>query len=79
MMNLSITDPEIDWRAIAAALYPAARTAGCLCQYERNSAGVPVWFPTEAGGLGRKLIKRCSRCIAIEAHETAVKAEAGTP
>lgn len=74
-MNLFITDPVTDWRAIAAALYPAARTAGCICEYERTKGGVPVWFPIEGGGIGRKLIKRCSRCIAIEMHETAVIAE----
>jgi hypothetical protein len=71
-MNLSILDtPDIDWRAVADALYPAARTAGCQCQYERNSAGVPVWFPMEGGGLGRKLTHRCGRCIAKEMYETA--------
>jgi len=81
-LNLSITDPVIDWeveakrwRAIAAALYPAARTAGCLCEYERTKGGVPIWYPAEGGGIERKLIKRCARCKALEMHETAVKAE----
>jgi len=64
-----------NWRAIAEALYPAARTAGCLCEYQRTPGGVPMWFPTEGGGIGRKLIRRCSRCQAIEMHETAVIAE----
>jgi hypothetical protein len=59
------------WQAIAAALYPAAKSAGCRCEYERNGAGVPVWYPNEAGGIGRKLIKRCSRCLALEAYEVA--------
>jgi hypothetical protein len=74
-LNLSMADPVTDWRAIAEALYPAARTAGCICEYERTKGGVPIWFPTEGGGIARKLIKRCSRCLAIEMHETAVKAE----
>ena len=81
-MNLSITDPVIDWeaeakrwRAIADALYPAARTAGCLCEYQRAPGGVPIWFPAEGGGIARKLIRRCSRCKAIDMHETAINAE----
>lgn len=58
-----------NWRAIADALYPAARTAGCTCDYQRTAGGVPMWFPMEGGGIARKLIKRCARCIAIEAYE----------
>jgi hypothetical protein len=82
-MNLSMSDPVIDWeaeakrwRTISAALYPAARTAGCICEFERNAAGVPMWFPTEGDGIARKLIKRCSRCKAIEMHEIAISGEA---
>lgn len=74
-MNLPMSDPVIDWKLVAAALYPAARTAGCTCDYERTSTGVPMWFPIEGGGIGRKLIKRCARCKAIEMHELAVIAE----
>lgn len=58
-----------NWRAIADALYPAARTAGCTCDYQRTAGGVPMWFPSEGGGIARKLIKRCARCIAIENYE----------
>jgi hypothetical protein len=78
-LNLSMSDPVIDWeaeakrwRAIADALYPAARTAGCYCDYERTKGGVPIWFPIVGGGIGRKLIKLCARCKAIEMHENAV-------
>lgn len=58
-----------DWREIAAALYVVARA--CTCDYERNSAGVPLWFPMEGGGIGRKLIHQCSRCAARSEYEAA--------
>lgn len=74
-LNLSMSDPVTDWREIAAALYPAARSAGCTCDYERAAGGVPMWFPAEGGGIARKLIKRCARCKAIEMHQTAVETE----
>ena len=44
-------------------------SAPCRCQYERNSAGVPVWFKNEDGGIGRKLILQCSPCRVIEEYE----------
>jgi hypothetical protein len=56
---------------ITAEHYQLARIAGCRCSYERNSSGVPVWYPNEAGGIGRRLIKQCSRCHAIELFEAA--------
>jgi hypothetical protein len=62
---------KVNWQALAAQLYPAAKSAGCRCEYERNGAGVPVWYPAE-GGLERRLIQRCSRCVAILAYEAAV-------
>jgi hypothetical protein len=62
---------EPDWKEIAHALYLTARTAGCRCEYERNGSGVPVWFKDDAGGIGRKLIKQCSRCVGIESYEVA--------
>lgn len=74
-LNLSMSDSVTDWRAIAEALYPAARSAGCTCSYERTKSGVPMWFPIEGGGIGRKLIKYCSRCKALEMHETAIAEE----
>jgi hypothetical protein len=73
-MNLSMLDaPDIDWRAIADGLSPAARNAGCRCDYERNSAGIPMWFPVEGGGIARKLIRRCSKCIAVDVYDAAVQ------
>lgn len=74
-LSLSMSDSVIDWREIAIALYPAARTGGCTCAYERTKGGVPIWFPAEGGGIVRKLIRRCSRCIALEMHETAILSE----
>src|ERR1700679_2483611 len=62
----------IDWKSIADALYPVIRA--CTCDLERNSAGVPVWFPMEGGGIGRKLTRRCSRCVAKEMYEAAAGA-----
>lgn len=67
-----------DWRAIADALYLAARTAGDRCEYERNRAGVPLWFQNSAGGIGRKLITRCSRCTALNMYEEAAGLELTT-
>lgn len=64
--------PSVDWKVIAEALYPAARSAGCNCDYARTKGGIPVWFPSEGGGIARKLIKRCARCLAIDLHENAV-------
>lgn len=63
-----------DWRQIADALSLAARTAGCRCEYERTKGGVPIWFPMEGGGIGRKLIRRCSKCLAVDAYDEAVAA-----
>jgi len=60
---------QVDWQAIAAQLYPIARLAGCRCEYERNAAGVPVWYPAEGGGIERRLLKRCSKCEAVAAYE----------
>jgi hypothetical protein len=62
------------WRAIADMLALVARTAGCRCEYERNGAGVPIWFPNEAGGIERRLIKRCGRCVALETYNAAAAA-----
>lgn len=71
----SLNADPTDWRALADALYLVARSAGCRCEYARNTAGVPLWFPNDAGGIGRKLIKRCSRCVAKEAYEAAAGIE----
>jgi hypothetical protein len=76
-MNLSMPDaPDTDWRDLALSALPIIRTAGCRCEYERSSAGVPIWYPMEGGGIGRKLIRRCGPCIAREAFEAAIEAEA---
>lgn len=64
---------EPDWPAIAAALCLVARSAGCRCEFERTKGGVPIWFPDDHGGIGRKLIKRCSRCIALERYDEALE------
>ena len=61
------------WRAIAEALYPVARA--CTCELERTKGSVPIWFPDDGGSIARKLVKRCSRCEAIDLHEMAIKAE----
>ena len=74
-MNLTVDMPEPpDWRSIADALSIVVRSAGCRCEFERNASGVPVWFPNEGGGIGRKLTHLCSRCAAIAAYTTATEA-----
>ena len=61
---------EPNWQAIAALLYSVAKTAGDRCEYERNAAGVPIWYLNpESNQLERKLITKCSRCIALESYE----------
>jgi hypothetical protein len=62
---------EPNWREIAERLYPVAMRSGCLCEYERAKGGVPMWFPMEGGGIGRKLIKQCSRCVVDELYRSA--------
>ena len=69
---MSATVAQSDWRAIADVLYGSVRTAGCRCEFERNRAGVPLWFPNDAGGIGRKLVKRCSRCVALDLYQAAI-------
>jgi hypothetical protein len=56
-------------RQLLDQLYIVAKTAGCLCEFERTKSGVPIWFPIEGGGIGRKLIKRCGKCLAVEAYQ----------
>jgi hypothetical protein len=73
---MSDTTQDLDWRAVAEALYPVARISGCRCDYERNAAGVPIWFKNDAGGIGRRLLKRCSRCVALDLFEAAIAAAA---
>lgn len=67
-----MTDPN--WQAIAQKLATVAR--GCTCEYERTKPGVPMWFPDSAGGIGRKLIKQCSRCAALDEFKAAAKVAA---
>lgn len=71
---MSCSDLACSWEKIAAQLYGVALSAGCRCEYERNAAAVPVWFPDDHGGIGRKLIHRCSRCEAIDAYREAAQA-----
>ena len=63
---------EPDWESLARMLYPVAVTAGCRCEYERNGAGVPTWYPTEVGVIERRLVQRCSKCLAVDAYKAAV-------
>lgn len=37
----------------------------CVCQFERNAAGVPVWYPSEGGGIERRLVRECSVCLLL--------------
>jgi len=60
-----MSDPELTHR-----MYLMIKASQCRCEYERNAAGVPVWYASADGsGLVRKLIKLCSRCELIADYE----------
>jgi hypothetical protein len=50
-------------------MYFALRAMPCRCEYQRNPANVPMWFPAEDGGIERRQIQQCSRCAAIDIYE----------
>jgi hypothetical protein len=61
-----------EWKLLAAMLYGPLKSRQCLCDYERNSKGVPIWVTPEGGGeIMRKLIRQCSRCAALSTYEAA--------
>jgi hypothetical protein len=68
-----------DWKAIAEKLYLTLNAFGCTCEFERNKSGVPLWFPMEGGGIGRKLLKRCSKHQACNEYELAAGLELTGP
>jgi hypothetical protein len=45
-------------------LFLSLRATPCRCEYERI-ANVPTWHKGTGGELERKLVKRCSRCVAV--------------
>ena len=57
-------------------LYLSLKGQPCRCQYERDKRGVPIW---EGIPLARKLISRCTRCVAVEDYEATHDAATGEP
>lgn len=37
----------------------------CTCQFARNVAGIPEWYPSESGGIERRLVRECSVCLLL--------------
>jgi hypothetical protein len=66
---------EPDWKAIAEQLYVTLNAFGCTCEFERNRTGVPLWHPDTGGGIGRRLIKICSKHQACNVYELAAGLE----
>lgn len=54
--------------ALERQLYLSLKAMPCRCAYARNPRGVPVW---EGVPAARVLVKRCSRCAAVESYEAA--------
>lgn len=64
------------WRVIADRLYASLKSMPCRCQYERNSAGVPLWTGVP---IERRLVHHCSKCKAMDMYEAAIEVEGVCP
>lgn len=65
-----------DWQSIAAQLHASLKAMPCRCDFLRNAAGVPLWFPVDGGGIDRRLTRQCSRCAALDLYDAAAAREA---
>lgn len=54
---------------LIARMYRALKTRQCTCSFERNAAGVPIWYPSAGGASKRKLIQQCPRCALCAEYE----------
>jgi hypothetical protein len=65
---------EPDWKVIAQTLYAPLRIASCRCE--------TAWVratPERPNPDGRQIIKRCSRCCAMNEFELATGLELTNP